>query len=69
MLGDTQKRFRTIEGTVSDCEVLLHSLPTLSRIVAGRKLSYVWGEDLKPGGIRQWSMCLMVCATTIARTA
>jgi hypothetical protein len=45
---NAQERLYAVERALPDCEVLLHTLPTLSRIVARRKRSYVSGEDLKP---------------------
>ncbi len=39
--GDTQERLHAVERTVSDCEVLLHSPSTLSRIVARGKRPYI----------------------------
>jgi len=37
-----------VEHALPDCEVLFHSLPTLSRIVARGRRSYVSGENPKP---------------------
>ena len=42
MLGNAQERLHAVERA-PDCEVLLHTLPTLPRIVARRKRSYVCG--------------------------
>jgi hypothetical protein len=41
VLGDTQERLHAIEGALPNCEVLLHSLPTLLRIVGRGKRSYI----------------------------
>jgi hypothetical protein len=46
--GNAQERLYAVERALPDCEVLLHTLPTLSRIVARRKRSYLCGEDPKP---------------------
>ena len=46
--GNAQERLYAVERALPDWEVLLHTLPTLSRIVARRKRSYLCGEDLKP---------------------
>src|SRR4029077_521131 len=48
VLSSAQERLYTVERALPDCEVLLHTLPTLSRIVGRRKRPYVCGEDLKP---------------------
>src|SRR5262249_53756893 len=37
VLGDAQERLHAVERTLPDCEVLLHSSSTLSRIVARGK--------------------------------
>jgi hypothetical protein len=41
MLGDAEERFDAVERAMPDCEVLLHSPSTLSRIVAGGKRPYI----------------------------
>ena len=48
VLSNAQERLYAVERALPDCEVLLHTLPTLSRIVVRRKRSYICGEDLKP---------------------
>ena len=46
--GNAQERLYAVERALPDCEVPLHTLPTLSRIVARSKRSYLCGEDPKP---------------------
>src|SRR6516162_268730 len=41
VLGNAQERLHAIERTLPDCEVLLHSPSTLSRIVARGKRPYI----------------------------
>ena len=48
VLSNAQERLYAVERARPDCAVLLHTLPTLSRIVARGKRSYVRSEDLKP---------------------
>jgi hypothetical protein len=48
VLGNAQEHLHAVEGAVPDCEVLLHTLLTLSRIVAGGKPSYLCDNDPKP---------------------
>jgi hypothetical protein len=42
VLGNAQERLHAVERALPDCEVLLHALSTLSRIVVRRKRSYIW---------------------------
>src|SRR5207249_2027015 len=44
VLGDGQERFHAVERALPDCEVLLHSPSTLTRIVARWKRSYITTE-------------------------
>src|SRR5262249_41061249 len=41
VMGDAQERLHAVERTLPDCEVLLHSSSTLSRIVARGKQPYI----------------------------
>ena len=45
VLGNAQERLHTVERALPDCEVLLHALSTLSRIVVRRKRSYIWSAN------------------------
>ena len=48
VLSNAQERLDAVKGALPDCEVLLHSLTTLSQIVSRRKHSYLYGEEMKP---------------------
>src|SRR6202011_1012164 len=48
VLGNAQERLHAVERALPDCEVLLHSPSTLSRIVARGKPSYLCDNDPKP---------------------
>jgi hypothetical protein len=41
-MGNAEERLDAVERALPDCEVLLHTLSILSRIVARRKPSYLW---------------------------
>src|SRR5262249_919957 len=45
VLGKAQKHLHAVERTLPDCEVMLHSPSTLSRIVARGKRSYVANQE------------------------
>ena len=49
VLGDAQERLHVVERTLPDCEVLLHSSSTLSRIVARGKQPYIRLAIGRPG--------------------
>ena len=51
VLGDAQERLHAVERAFPDCEVLLHSPSTLSRIVARRKRSYMWIANQEHGDV------------------